>query len=292
VIQPGTGVRVAALLVALLAGCGSLDRRLEEANTQRHAGKPKEARDAYRKLLAEMGDGPLPDGEARVRSKALKYAAEISYLELGDYPSAVAYYRRIVSLQPATPEAFEARGAIGDIYRERFNDPLTAISQYADIASRDTPGAAQAQLKIARAWLELKKFEQARTEARTVRERWPSSPEADEAQLLTAQAWALEGKGEQALGSYRALVERQPRQELVARALEGQALLYAQESRFDRALELYAQALPIHPNAESIRTNIEAVRRRRDAAKTAMPGDKAAAFDYGTPRPNAQEPRP
>jgi tetratricopeptide (TPR) repeat protein len=285
VIQPGTGVRVAALLVALLAGCGSLDRRLEEANTQRHAGKPKEARDAYRKLLAEMGDGPLPDGEARVRSKALKYAAEISYLELGDYPSAVAYYRRIVSLQPATPEAFEARGAIGDIYRERFNDPLTAISQYADIASRDTPGAAQAQLKIARAWLELKKFEQARTEARTVRERWPSSPEADE-------AWALEGKGEQALGSYRALVERQPRQELVARALEGQALLYAQESRFDRALELYAQALPIHPNAESIRTNIEAVRRRRDAAKTAMPGDKAAAFDYGTPRPNAQEPRP
>jgi tetratricopeptide (TPR) repeat protein len=292
VTRPGTGARAAALLVALLAGCGSLDRRLEEANAQRHAGKPKAALDAYRTLLAEMGDGPLPDGDARVRSKALKYAAEISYLELGDYPSAVAYYRRIVSLQPATAEAFEARGAIGDIYRERFNDPLTAISQYADIAARDTVGAAQAQVKIARAWLELKNFGQARTEARTVRERWPSSPEADEAQLLTAQAWALEGKGEQALGSYRALVDRQPRQELVARALEGQALLYAQESRFDRALELYAQALPIHPNPEAIRTNIEAVRRRRDAARTALPGDKAAAFDYGTPRTNGQEPRP
>ena len=195
-------------------------------------------------------------------------------------------------LNEAPGAELKLRSTIGDIYRERFNDPLTAISQYADIASRDTPGAAQAQLKIARAWLELKNFEQARTEARALRERWTSSPEADEAQLLTAQAWALEGKGEQALSAYRALVERRPRQELVARALEGQALLYAQESRFDRALELYAQALPIHPNPDAIRTNIEAVRRRRDAGRTATPGDKAAAFDYGTPRPNAQEPRP
>jgi len=289
-IRPGTGARAAALLVALLAACGSLDRRLEDANTLRHAGKPKEALQAYRSILAEMGDGPLPDGDARVRSKALKYAAEISYLELGDYPSAIAYYRRVVSLQPATPEAFEARGAIGDIYRERFNDPLAAIAQYADIAARDTPGAPQAQLKICRAWLELKNFEQARTEARALRERWASSPEADEAQLLTAQAWALEGRAEEALGAYRALVERRPRPELVARALEGQALLYAQEGRFDRALELYAQALPIHPNPEAIHTNIEAVSRRREAAKTAKPGDRIEAFDYGTPRPAPPSP--
>jgi tetratricopeptide (TPR) repeat protein len=288
----GTGARVAALLVALLAGCSSLDRRLEDANTLRHAGKPREALDAYRAVLVEMGDGPLPDRDARLRAKALKYAAEVSYLELGDYPSAIAYYRRIVSLQPATPEAWEARSAIGDIYRERFNDPLAAIPQYADIAARDNPGAPQAQLKISRAWLELKNFEQARNEAGVLRERWPSAPEADEAQLLTAQAWALEGRGEEALGAYRALVDRRPRPELVARALEGQALLYAQESRFDRALELYAQALPIHPNPEAIRTNIEAVSRRREAAKTAKPGDRIEAFDYGTPRPAPPSPLP
>jgi tetratricopeptide (TPR) repeat protein len=292
------GARVAGLLVLLLASCGSRERQLEDANTLRHAGKPKEALEIYRTVLAEMGDGPLSDGEAPLRVKALKYAAEISYLELGDYPSAVAYYRRIVSLQPATPEAFEARGAIGDIYRDRFNDPLAAIAQYADIAARDVPGAPQAQLKVARAWLELKNFEQTRTEARAVRERWAASPEADEAQLLTAQAWALEGRAQEALGAYRALVERRPAQELVARALEGQALLYAQEGRHDRALELYAQALPIHPNPEAIRTNIEAVSRRREAAKTAKPGDRSQAFDWGLqpwrpPRPStATEPSP
>jgi tetratricopeptide (TPR) repeat protein len=296
VIRGGARARAAALLAGLailsLGGCGSVDRRLDAASALRHEGKPKEALEVYRGILAEMGDGPLPERDARQRAKALQFAAEISYLELGDYPSAVAYYRRIVSLQPGSAEAFDARGAIGDIYRERFNDPLAAIAQYADVAERDAPGAAGAHLKIIRAWLELKKFEQARTEARRLRERFPAAPEADEAQLLTAQAWALEGRGEEALGAFRALIDRAPRQELVARALEGQAGLYAQSGRYDRALELYAQALPIHPNPDAIRTNIEAVSRRREAAKTAKPGDRIEAFDYGRHPQPQQEIRP
>ena len=286
------GVRLAALLltgVTVLAACGSTERRLEAANTLRHDGKPKEALVAYQALLADMGDGPLPVGRAQLRAKALQFAAEISYLELGDYAGAIAYYRRIVSLQPATPEAFDARGAIGDIYRERFNDPLAAIAQYADVAARDAAVAPAFQLKVVRAWLELKNFQQARMEAVALRERWPTSQEGDEAQLLTAQAWAMEGRAEEALGAFRALVERRPKQELVARALEGQAALYAQASRFDRALELYAQALPIHPNPEAIQTNIEAVSRRREASRTARPGDRTEAFDYDllpyVPRP-------
>jgi tetratricopeptide (TPR) repeat protein len=280
------GARVAALLlVAVLAGCGSLEGRLESANGLRHDGRPKEALAAYQAILAEMGDGPLKGNAAKVRARALKYAAEISYLELGDYPGAIAYYRRIVSLEPATPEAFEARGAIGDIYLERFHDPLAAIAQYADVAARDADVAPAFQLKVARGWMELRNWPRAREEARALRERWPSSKEADEAQLIAAQSWASEGRPEEALGAFRALVERRPSRELVARALEGQALLFAQEGIFDRALELYAQALPIHPNAEAVQTAMDAVARRRDAAKTSEPGDRAAAFDYWAHRP-------
>jgi Flp pilus assembly protein TadD len=71
---------------------------------------------------------------------------------------------------------------------------------------------------------------------------------------------------------------------MVARAQEGKAGLYAQLGRFDRALELYAQALPFHPNPQAIVTNIEAVRRRKEAAKTVTPGNRNEAFDYGRPR--------
>ncbi|HEY6098900.1 MAG TPA: tetratricopeptide repeat protein, partial [Anaeromyxobacter sp.] len=277
------------LAAALALACGSAERRLEEATALRHAGDAKAALAAYKTVLADLGEGPLPRDQAAIRAKALRYAGDVSYLELGDYTGALSYYRRIVSLHPGSKEAHEARGMIGDIYRDRFNDPLAAIAQYADVAASDAPMAPAFQLKIARAYLALGRYEQARTEARLLREKWPLDVMADEAQLLAAQAWALEKRNEEALGAFQALIDRKPRPDIAARALEGQAHIHAQASRFDRALELYTAALPTHPNPEAIRTNIEAVRERREKAKTATPGDRAAAFDQGKVRRSPRE---
>ena len=268
-----------AAVMALSLACGSAERRLEAATTLRHAGDAKGALAAYKALLADLGEGPLPADQAAIRAKALRFAGDVSYLELGDYTGALSYYRRIVSLSPGSEEAHGARAVIGDIYRDRFNDPLAAIAQYADVAASDSPLAPRYQLKVARAYLAIERYDQARTEARILREKWPTHPLADEAQLLAAQALALEGRSEEALGAFQALVDRRPPAELVARALEGQAHIHAQAGRFDRALELYAAALPNHPNPDAIRTNIEAVRERREKARTATPGDRAAAFD-------------
>jgi len=275
-----------------LAACSSPESKLEAAAGLRHAGKPREALAAYQALLGALGQEPLPAGQAAVRVKALRAAGDLSYLELGDYAGAIAYYRRIISLAPGTPEALSARSVIGDIFRDRFQDRLAAIAQWADIAASEAPQAAQFQLKIAREYLELGNRVQARTEARLLRERWPTSKEADEAQLLTAQAWALEKKHEEALGAFQALIERGAAPEVTARALEGQAHIHAQNGLFDRALELYALALPNHPNPEAIRTNIEAVRRRKEAARTATPGDRDQAFDYGKTQSTTREVTP
>lgn len=273
------GALLAGALLALgLAGCGSPERRLEEANALRHKGDAKGALEGYKKLLADLGEGRLSDADAALRWKALKYAGDVSYLELGDYQGAVAYYRRIISLHAGAKEAHEARATIGEILRDRFQDPLGAIAQWADVARSDSPDAPRYQLEIARAYLELKRWEQARTEARILRERWPDHALSDDAQLLFAQAWSLEKRDDEAIGALEALLERKPRPELVARALEAEAHIHAQQDRFDRALELYAQALPSHPNPESLRTAIEAVRERRERARTARPGVRAEAF--------------
>jgi tetratricopeptide (TPR) repeat protein len=274
---------------ALALACGSAERRLDAAMALRHAGDARGALAAYRELLADLGEGPLPAREAAIRAKALRHAGDVSYLELGDYTGALSYYRRIVSLSPGGKEALEARAVIGDIYRDRFNDPLAAIAQYADVAASESPLAPRYQLEVARGYLAIARYEQARTEARILRERWPADALADEAQLLAGQAWALEGRGDEALGAFQALVERQPRAELVARALEGQAHIHAQAGRFDRALELYAAALPAHPNPDAVKTNIEAVRERREKARTATPGDRAAAFDEGSVKRSPRE---
>jgi tetratricopeptide (TPR) repeat protein len=278
-----------ALVLALLGGCGSPEARLEAAGALRHRGDARGALAAYQAVLASLGEGPLPDDQAAVRVKALRAAGDLSYLELGDYGGAIAYYRRIISLQPGGPDALAARAVIGDILRDRFKDRLAAIAQWADVAQSEAPQAPQFQLKVAREYLELGNTQQARLEARGLRERWPTSREADEAQLITAQAWSLDKKTEEALGAFQALLERQAAPEIQARALEGQAHIHAQGGHFDRALELYALALPIHPNPEAIRTNIEAVRRRREAARTATPGDRNEAFDYGRQKSTTRE---
>jgi tetratricopeptide (TPR) repeat protein len=285
----GRTARAALALALLVVGCNSAERRLEEANGLRHAGDARGALEAYKNLLADLGEGQLAARDAEIRCKALRYAGDVSYLELGDYTGAMSYYRRIISLYPGAKEAHEARGVIGDIYRDRFDDPLAAIAQYAEVAASDSPLAPAYQLEVARAYLASGNTAQARTEARILRERWPNHELADEAQLLAAQSWALERKEQEALGAFQALIDRHPRADLAARALEGQAHLHAQAGRFDRALDLYGRAIPGHPNPDAIRTNIEAVRERREKARTATPGDKAAAFDYGKARRSPRE---
>ncbi|ACL67817.1 conserved hypothetical protein [Anaeromyxobacter dehalogenans 2CP-1] len=278
-----------ALAAALLLGCGSAERKLEAATARRHAGDPRGALAGYQQLLADLGEGQLGNADAEVRWKALKFAGDVSYLELGDYPSALAYYRRIISLHPGGPEAHEARGRLGDIFRDRYGDHLAAITQYADVAGSDSPDAPRYQLEVAHEYLALKRWEQARTEARILREKWPTHELADEAQLLTGQSWALERRDEEALGAFQALVDRRSRPDVKARALEAQAQIHAQSGDLDRALELYALALPGHPNPDAIRTNIEAVRERRARAGTARPGDRAAAFDKGSAKSAPRE---
>jgi len=270
-------IAVAALVAAV--SCRSQAGRLEEANNLRHRGETRGALERYKAILADLGDEPLPPEKAVIRWKALQGAGDVSYLELGDYSGAILYYRRIISLCPGTPEARGARIAIGDIYRERFNDHLAAIAQYADVASSDAPEAPRYQLEVARAYLELKNYRQARTEARILLERWPNHSLAEDAQLLTANTWVLEKRSPEALSAFQALVNRHPRDEILARALENEAHILAQASRFDEAIKLYERALPIHPNPDAIRTNLIAVRDRRAKAMPAKPGDKAAAFD-------------
>ena len=277
--RAGAG-RIAALAAALgLVACGSAGSRLEQANELRHAGKPREALDLYREILGDLGDGPVPRWQTKVRLRALRYAADVSYLELGDFPGAISYYRRIVALYPGTEDAWRARAAIGDIYVARLGDRQAGIAHYAAAAQGEWEGAPRYQLEVARQYLEIRDLPQARTEARILLERWPRSPEADEAQLLAAQAWALEGRTDEALGAFQAAAERRPRPDIAAQALEGLAHLHAQAGRFDKAIELYTQAIPGHPSPDALRTNLDKVRQRREAARTVTPGDRDAVFD-------------
>jgi len=272
---------VTVVLAGLLA-CSGAARRLDDANAARRAGRPGDAIAGYQAVIAELGDGRLPEREAALRLKALRGAGDVAYLELGDFTQAVSYYRRIVALYPGSEDAWKARALTGDIYLQRFADPMGAIAQWADIAQGDAPEAAAYQLKVASAYLDLRNFQQARTEARVLRERWPASDLADEGQLLTAQAWAFEKRPDEAQRAFQALLDGRTRPELRARALEGQAGLAADNGQLERALALYEQALDGHPRPDTIRLAIAKVKARRERARSSAPGDRATAFDHRT----------
>jgi len=272
-------------VLGLAAGCGGPSRKLDEAATLEREKRPRDALALYQAALGELGEGPL-DGEAVVlRLSAIRRAADIAYLETGDYPAAVAYYRRVVALAPGTPEARAARVTIAEIYRERFKDPQGAIAQWAAIAQEGgVDGAAGAQLQVARLYLEAGDPGQARTEARVLREKWPHAPEAAEAELVTVQAFAQERKLEDAARAADAAAAAWPAQPASARALETAATLLAEDGRLERAEAFYARAIAGHPNPQAVETSLAAVRRRREAKGIAHPGDRAAALDHNLPK--------
>ena len=177
-----------------------------------------------------------------------------------------------MSLAPGGKEAHEARAVIGDIYRDRFDDPLAAIAQYADIARRTRRVAPRYQLEVARAVPRRsaagsRPAPRRASSARSGRRRRSPTRRSSS----PAQAWALDKRDDEALGALQALVERAPRAD-VARALEGQAHIHAQAGRFDRALELYALALPTHPNPDAIRTEHRGGARAAREGRDLEPG--------------------
>jgi tetratricopeptide (TPR) repeat protein len=274
VSRAGAFLAAAALAVA---GCSGPADRLDEAVALRHAGKPREALEVLGAVLADLGDGRLPPDLARVRLVALGHAADTAYLEVGDYPAAVAYYRRLVALEPAGEGAQKARAAIGDIYRDRLGDRVAAIAQYAGVAASASPEAPRYQLEVARQYLALENFQQARSEALALASRFPQSPLVPEARLLAARALAQAGRGRDALPELESLARGSG--EIAARAAAEAAGVLAEEGHLDRALALYEAALPAHPNPEAIRAHVDALKRRRELAGVQRPGDRAAALE-------------
>ena len=133
---------------------------------------------------------------------------------------------------------------------------------------------------MARQYLALENFQQARSEALALATRFPESPLVPEARLLAARALAQAGRGRDALPELEALARGSG--EIAARAAAEAAGVLADEGHLDRALALYEAALPTHPNPEAIRAHVDAVKRRRELAGVQRPGDRAAALENRT----------
>ena len=147
--------------------------RLEEANARRHAGDAKGALEGYKAVLAELGDAPLPGTTRRCAGRRSSSRATSRTSSSATTPARSRTTGASSRSTRAARRRARRASMIGDIYRERFRDPLAAIAQYADVAASDAPEAPRYQLEVARAYLELQTGRRRPHRGAHPREKWP-----------------------------------------------------------------------------------------------------------------------
>jgi tetratricopeptide (TPR) repeat protein len=255
----------------VLAGCPAtashlLDRADELENRHHFA----QAQTAYRDSLRRLGDSDTPVSRG-LRTRALAHLADLCYLDIGDLKCAADSYHRLIENYPEAPETFEARTHLAEMLRDRLNDVTGAIAQYKALATAypGKPGSDDFQFQAAEGYFGLHDYVQARSEARALIDKFPSSSRIPQARFLIASCYELEGQRPEAIKAYEDLLARDHGGEISPKAAVALAKLLEQQGDATRALQLLQQAR-LDPTEDSFVTE-ETRRLMHKLAKGAPP---------------------
>lgn len=257
---------LAALVLPSVNGCANdIQTGIDRATDLLYRKQYVEAERLYRKLLKRLEDtGRLAEAENQQRLAVLDRLGKINALYLHDYSQAITDYRALVANYPKEELALAARAAVADIYKHKLGDLPAAIEEYQKLVEEfpthsQTP---RAQLRVAECYLQLKNYEQARTEAEVVVNRWPESIEAQQARFKIANAYSVQDRYAEAIATYEGLLEDEPDFELAALVLFELGNCFEELGETDRALDYYYACLRDHPNPNLVQRTLKRVRAR------------------------------
>jgi len=252
-----------ALLVAIAAGCSrSGPEHLARARELVYARKPQAALREYRAALdtVEKSEGPEA---AHIRAAALRGAADVYWLELHDVPKAVSVYKELVAQVPDAPETAEAHVVLASILESHYRDLRGAISELTAALARDPPTAPDLRYHVAKLYFELGDYQQSELEARTLIQKFPSSPLVDDGWMLVGQSLSMrEGMRPEAMTAYATLIQQFPASELVPHALFELGKLRGEAGDDAGAIQAWVQALERHPDPQIVQSAIARTRKR------------------------------
>jgi tetratricopeptide (TPR) repeat protein len=252
-----------AALVAFSTSCSrSGPEHIAAARELVYARKPQAALREYRLAIdaVEKSDGPEA---ARLRATALRGAADVYWLELHDVPKAVSVYKELVTQAPDAPETAEAHVVLAGILESHYRDLRGAISELTAALARDPPTAPDLRYQVAKLYFELGDYQQSELEARTLIEKFPSSPLVDDAWMLVGQSLSMrEGMHAEAMKAYSTLLEKFPSSELVPHALFELGKLRGEAGDDAGAIQAWVQALERHPDPQVVQSAIARTRKR------------------------------
>ena len=269
------------LLLAGLVACGSPVSRLEHARDLALSGHHQPALLEARALLLTLGD-ERGEQEDAARAGALKLAGDLCAVFLDDPRCAAREYRELIKRYPTAPESFDARARLGDLDL-RIGDVRGAVEAFRDqvATAPDREGADLAQLKIARAQLDLGSLDAARASARELQSRWPSSPRAAAAALLFASTFHLDGRHEDAISAYDKVAAKYPGTRESAEALYEKGNCLAELGDDPGAVRAYTSALAHHDSPDAVQYALLRAQQRLARGQAVNPRNMAAVWDRG-----------
>jgi tetratricopeptide (TPR) repeat protein len=252
-----------AALVALGGACSrSGPEHLARARELVYARKPQAALREYRSALDAVEKSEKPEA-AHVRAAALRGAADVYWLELHDVPKAVSVYRELVAQAPDAPETAEAHVVLAGLLESHYRDLRGAISELTAALARDPPTAPDLRYHVAKLYFELGDYQQSELEARTLIQKFGSSPLLDDAWMLVGQSLSMrEGMRAEAMKAFTILVENFPGSELVPHALFELGKLRGESGDDAGAIQAWVQALERHPDPQIVQAAIARTRKR------------------------------
>jgi len=278
-LRSALGAALLAAVALLLPGCrDSAADLMRKARMSVYEKNPQEALRYYRSALDRIERDESPEAPV-LKARALRGAADVYRLELGDVKEAIAVYRELIAQCPEAPESLEARVILSELLEIHYRDLRGAITELTAALARNPPESAELHYRVAKLYLELQDYRQADLEAQLVATRYEASAYADDGMLLRAQALAMMERRADAMKAYEELAQKFPDSELAPHALFELGKLKAEAGDNEKAIEIWVAALAEHPQPQIVQEAIARL-RQRIASTTPKGVGESAAFDY------------
>lgn len=203
-------------------------------------------------------------------AEALLQAGEISQVHLENDQQALLAYLTLLRDHGENSLADQAQRQVADLYMERLGDYPSAIVAYQKLLDRGVAEGDRVQYRIGEAYFRLNNFEQARIEWETLLKNHPGSPLAPEATYRSAVTWSLQGEFAAARETFAKVVATWPDHPYALEARFGQATILEEQERLGEALEILQSLQESYPKPEVLQQRIDQVKERIAKKKKAI----------------------
>lgn len=203
------------------------------------------------------------DPKGKNGAQALLNIGNIYYRNLRQIRSAISTYSHVAQEFPGSPQEYQARRCLAEIYADELKDATRAIAEYDRLlAMPQLADAAEIRFRRADLYFKNEEFDRALRELLHIRDQGVSGRLADQVLLKIGAVYLAQKRFEEALGPFQE-VARSPYPESRRQAILGMTDAYEGLYDFDKAIAAIRGLDPSPENEQRIAREVARLEKRR-----------------------------